>query len=88
MAANLDPPTPHLPTGSLQEAWQDIARRLEQARDWNALELRTEHAQGWTSALLLAQVIDLDTYHAMVCVREHLYVRASSACRRPNNERL
>jgi hypothetical protein len=73
MADILDLPTPRLPTGSLQEAWQAIVRRLEQAHDWNALELRTEHTQGWVAALLQAQVIDLDTFRALVRARDHLH---------------
>ncbi|MNC33608.1 hypothetical protein D3C75_820110 [compost metagenome] len=36
-ADQVPPLTPRLPTGSLQDAWQDIAHRLELARDWNAL---------------------------------------------------
>ncbi|RON24391.1 hypothetical protein BK660_01595 [Pseudomonas brassicacearum] len=76
LADQLPPPTPPLP-GSLQEAWQHIANRLEQAGDWSALERRTAHAQGWGAALSQAQVIDLDTFHALVRVREDLHARVT-----------
>lgn len=68
---------PSLPTGSLQEAWQDIVRRQDQAHDWYTLELRTEHAYGWTAALIQAQVIDHDTYRALVQVREQVHARVT-----------
>ena len=64
-----------LPTGPLQEAWQDILRRLDQANDWRTLELCVEHAHAWASALIQAQVIDLPTYRALGQAREKLHER-------------
>lgn len=74
-------PPPPLPTGSLQDAWQDIVRRLESARDWHALALHSEHAHahahahGWILALIQAQVIDVFTYRALGQAREKLHER-------------
>ena len=76
-ADTLAPLTPRLPTTTLQDGWHDIVRRLELARDWSALEQCTEHAQGWASALVQALVIDLDTFHALVRMRERVYKRTA-----------
>lgn len=61
----LPPLAIQLPTGSLQEGWQDILRRLDQANDWLTLQLHVERAHAWASALTQAQVIDVTTYRAL-----------------------
>ncbi|WP_256577540.1 hypothetical protein [Pseudomonas sp. R37(2017)] len=72
------PLAPRLPTTPLQDAWHDIVRRLELARDLPALELRAEHAQAWASALIQAEVIDRDTFRSLVRVRERVCKRVAS----------
>lgn len=69
----LPPLAIQLPTAPLQEGWQNILRRLDQANDWLTLQLRVEYAHAWSSALIQAQLIDVPTYRALGQARENLH---------------
>ena len=53
-----------LPTGSLQEAWNDILNRIRTTYAAD-LESASEYGLAWLGALLQAKVIDLATFEAL-----------------------
>lgn len=66
-----------LPTGSLQEAWADELRALEQSDSLSVLANGAGRTGGWLAALLSAQVITWPTYQALDVERTRAYDAAS-----------
>lgn len=62
-AASFGPYYSHegLPSATLQDAWRDQLRDIEQADSWEVLSVKHYHATCWLAALVQAGVIDLPT---------------------------
>ena len=66
-----------LPTGSLNEAWADQLREIEQANSFDVLAGKFHHSAGWLTALVQANVIDLTTWDALRAQRNVVHEAAS-----------